>query len=218
MRFGYARVSTAHQNNSREAQERMLREAGCDEVYTDEASGKSTEGREGLERMLTKLRKGDEVYAVRLDRLGRSTKDVLGIADRIKEAGASLQVGDMGLDTSTTTGEFMLTVIAAVAQMERRVMLERQAVGIEAAKAQGKYAGRKPTVRKRADEIVRLSNEGLSKRQIAERMGCSIRSVFAVLSAARRHQGTRFPSGWADAKHSPGASAKQECSRQGNDA
>ena len=73
MKFGYARVSTAHQQNSKEAQERMLNEAGCEEVFTDEASGKSTEGRDGLERMLMKLRKGDEVYAVRLDRqIGRA--------------------------------------------------------------------------------------------------------------------------------------------------
>ena len=185
MKFGYARVSTAHQQNSREAQERLLVEAGCAEVFTDQASGKTTEGRDGLERMLMKLRKGDEVYAVRLDRLGRSTRDLLDTAEQIKSAGATLYVGDLGLDTSTTTGEFMLTVIAGVAQMERRIMLERQAIGIEAAKAQGKYAGRKPKVRQQAAKIVRLANEGLPKREIAERLGCSIRSIFAILADAK---------------------------------
>lgn len=186
MKFGYARVSTAHQQNSREAQVRLLKEAGCEEVFTDEASGKTTEGREGLDKLLTKLRKNDEVYVVRLDRLGRSTKDVLAIAEQIKEARASLEIGDLGLDTGTTTGQFMLTVIAAVAQMEREIMLERQAIGIEAAKAEGKYKGRKPTVREQADKIVKLAEEGLSKRQIAERLGCSIRSVFGVLAEARK--------------------------------
>ena len=185
MKFGYARVSTAHQQNSREAQERLLREVGCEEVFTDEASGKTTEGRDGLERMLVKLRKGDEVYAIRLDRLGRNTRDVLEVAEKIKDAGATLQVGDLGLDTSTTSGEFMLTVIAGVAQMERSIMLERQAIGIEAAKAQGKYAGRKPKVRQQAAKIVQLANEGLPKREIAERLGCSIRSIFAVLADAK---------------------------------
>ncbi len=185
MKFGYARVSTAHQQNSREAQERLLKEAGCDEVFTDEASGKTTEGRDGLERMLMKLRKGDEVYAVRLDRLGRSTRDLLDTAEQIKDVGATLHVGDLGLDTSTTTGEFMLTVIAGIAQMERRIMLERQAIGIEAAKAQGKYVGRRPKVREQAAKIVQLANEGLPKREIAERLGCSIRSIFAVLADAK---------------------------------
>jgi len=185
MKFGYARVSTAHQQNSKEAQERMLNDAGCEEVFIDEASGKSTEGRDGLERMLIKLRKGDEVHAVRLDRLGRNTRDVLDVAEKIKGAGATLQVGDLGLDTSTTSGEFMLTVIAGVAQMERAIMLERQAIGIEAAKAQGKYAGRKPKVREQAAKIVQLANEGLPKRLIAERLGCSIRSIFAVLADAK---------------------------------
>lgn len=185
MKFGYARVSTAHQQNSREAQVRMLTEAGCEEVFTDEASGKTTEGRDGLKRLLMKLRKGDEVYAVRLDRLGRSTRDVLDVAEEIKQAGASLKVGDLGLDTSTTTGEFMLTIIAAVAQMERRVMLERQAVGIEAAKAEGKYQGRKRKVREQAQKIIRQSEEGLSKREIAEKLGCSIRAVFSVLADAK---------------------------------
>ena len=189
MKFGYARVSTAHQQNSKEAQERLLREGGCEEVFTDEASGKSTEGRAGLERLLMKLRKGDEVYAVRLDRLGRNTRDVLELAEKVKDAGATLQVGDLGLDTSTTSGEFMLTVIAGVAQMERRIMLERQAIGIEAAKAQGKYAGRKPKVREQAQKIARLANEGLSKREIAEKIGCSIRSVFAVLADAKTTDG-----------------------------
>lgn len=186
MKFGYARVSTAHQQNSREAQVKLLKEAGCEEVFTDEASGKTTEGREALDRLLTKLRTGDEVYVVRLDRLGRSTKDVLAIAEQIKEAGASLEIGDLGLDTGTTTGQFMLTVIAAVAQMEREIMLERQAIGIEVAKAQGKYKGRKPKVRQQADKIVQLAEQGLSKRQIAERLGCSIRSVFAVLAEAKK--------------------------------
>ena len=185
MKFGYARVSTAHQQNSREAQERLLNEAGCEKVFTDEASGKTTEGRDGLERMLMKLRKGDEVYAVRLDRLGRSTRDLLDTAEKIKDVGATLHVGDLGLDTRTSTGEFMLTVIAGIAQMERRIMLERQAIGIEAAKAQGKYAGRKPKVRRQAAKIVQLANEGLPKREIAERLGCSIRSIFAVLADAK---------------------------------
>ncbi len=186
MKFGYARVSTAHQGNSREAQERLLRdEAGCDEVFTDEASGKASEGRSGLERMLLKLRRGDEVHATRLDRLGRNTKDVLEIADKVREAGASLHLGDLGLDTSTPSGELMLTVLAGVATMERQVMLERQAIGIEAAKAQGKYKGRKPKVRAKTPEIVKLASEGVTKREIAERLGCSISSVFAVLAEER---------------------------------
>ncbi len=185
MKIGYARVSTAHQNNSMEAQDRLLREAGCDEVHADEASGKTTEGRDALDRMLMKLRKGDEVYVTRLDRLGRNTKDVLTIAEQIKDSGASLVIGDLGLDTATPTGGLMLTILAAVATMEREVMLERQAIGIEAAKAAGKYKGRRPKVRENAPDILRLAREGLPKREIAERLGCSIRAVFGVLADAR---------------------------------
>ena len=111
--------------------------------------------------------------------------DVLWIAEQIKMARTALKVGDINLDTSATTGEFVFTVIAAVAQMERRIMLERQAIGIEAAKAKGRYKGRKPTVREQAETIAKLAEQGLAKREIADKMGCSIRSVFAVLAEAK---------------------------------
>lgn len=140
MRFAYIRVSTAEQNSARQREE--LEKHGIDEWYEEKVSGKSME-REQLQQMLRYVRKGDEVYVMDFSRLSRNVQDLLNIVDLLKEKEVKLVSLKENLDTSTTTGKLMLTMIGAIAEFERENILERQREGIAIAKREGKYKGRK---------------------------------------------------------------------------
>jgi DNA invertase Pin-like site-specific DNA recombinase len=122
------------------------------------------------------------------DRLARSTTDLLAIEADLTKRGVGLVIQSMGLDTrgngSNPTTRLQLTILAAVAQFEREVMLERQRDGIAAAKKEGKYKGRKPTARVKSAEIRALAADGLSKEAIAQKLDISRRSVFRILAEA----------------------------------
>jgi DNA invertase Pin-like site-specific DNA recombinase len=109
-------------------------------------------------------------FAPRLDRLARSTQHLLEIAEGVKAKGADLCILNLG-DTRTATGRLTLTVIGAIACFERELTLERQREGIAKAKAEGKYKGRKPTARARADEIAPLKADGVRPTDIARKLG-----------------------------------------------
>ena len=153
MLVGYARTSTAGQIAGLEAQERELRAAGCDKIFREQVS--SVAERQQLEAALDYVREGDSFTVTKLDRLARSVGDLLAIVSRLEAKGVSLRVlsmsGTQSLDTSTATGRLMLSVIGAVGQAEREAMLERQREGIAKAKREGRYKGRVPTARRKAD-------------------------------------------------------------------
>ena len=184
MLVGYARTSTAGQIAGLEAQERELRAAGCDKVFREQVS--SVAERQQLEAALDYVREGDSFTVTKLDRLARSVGDLLEIVARLERRKVSLRVlamsGTQPLDTSTATGRLMLAVIGAVGQAEREAMLERQREGIAKAKAQGRYKGRVPTVRRKADEIIRLKEEGVRPSEIASKLGIGRASVYRVLA------------------------------------
>jgi len=113
-----------------------------------------------LEAALDYIRDGDTLVVCKLDRLARSTQNLLDITERIRRKGAHLHVLNLGMDTGTATGKLLLTVIGAIGQFEREMMLERQREGIAKAKANGKYKGRKPTAQAHGVEVQRLSREG----------------------------------------------------------
>lgn len=138
MKIGYIRVSTEEQNTAR--QEVLLRELGVDEVFVDKASGKSTD-RSELRRMMEYVRKGDTVIVESISRFARNTRDLL---ERLTAKEVEFVSKKEAIDTTTPTGKFMLTVFAAVAELEREYILQRQREGIAIAKQQGKYTGRKP--------------------------------------------------------------------------
>jgi DNA invertase Pin-like site-specific DNA recombinase len=182
--IGYARTSTLEQEAGLAAQVRDLAAAGCNRTYSEQVS--SVAERAELERALDYLRDGDgDVFVVtKLDRFARSLDEALRLEKRIAAKGATLRVLGMGIDTSTPTGRLMFGMLAAVAQFEREIMLERQKEGIAAAKAEGKYLGRKPTVRAQAGEILRLSrDEKLTNAEIARRLGVHRANVGRVLAA-----------------------------------
>src|SRR5262249_34679679 len=138
--IGYARVSTTDQKA--ETQVSRLRAAGCKIVCTEKVSGKSRVGRTELQRVLEFMDVGDILIVVKLDRLGRSTRDVLNIVHELDEKGATLRVLEPEIRTSGPMGKLVLTVLGMVAEMELGFIRDRQRTGIERAKASGVYKGR----------------------------------------------------------------------------
>ena len=141
MKIGYVRVSTEEQNTAR--QEIMLRELGVDELFVDRASGKNADLPE-LNRMMNFVRRGDTVIVESISRFARNTRDLLDLVERLTEKQVEFVSRKEAIDTTTPTGKFMLTVFAAVAELEREYILQRQREGIAIAKQQGKYRGRPP--------------------------------------------------------------------------
>jgi DNA invertase Pin-like site-specific DNA recombinase len=128
------------------------------------------------------VREGDTLVVTKLDRLARSVTHLGEIVQALKAKGVALRVLNLGIDTNTATGELILNVLGSVAQFERSMMLERQREGVAKAKAEGKYKGRVPTARLKADRIRALREQGLTTGQIALDVGVSRRSVFRVLA------------------------------------
>lgn len=141
MKIGYCRCSTVDQNTAR--QEKILKDLGCEKIYTDMVSGKSRD-RPGLQEMLSFIREGDILYVESISRLARSTHDLLDIIDELQQKKVSFVSEKERIDTNTPQGQFMLTVFAAMAELERSQIRQRQAEGIAIAKKEGKYKGRQP--------------------------------------------------------------------------
>src|SRR5437763_14382199 len=155
MIFGYARVSTDGQ--SVDAQVRQLRAAGCGKIYRETASGVKTD-RSQLRRAIDKLAAGDVLMVTRLDRLARSTRDLLNTLASIAAKGAGFRSVDHAwADTTTAHGRLMLTVLGGLAEFERELIRARTGEGRERAKASGAILGRKPklTVHQRREAIAR---------------------------------------------------------------
>ena len=143
MKIGYVRVSTEEQNTAR--QEIMLRELGVDELFVDRASGKNAD-RPELNRMMNFVRRGDTVIVESISRFARNTRDLLDLVEQLTAKQVEFVSRKEAIDTTTPTGKFMLTVFAAVAELEREYILQRQREGIAIGKLQGKYRGRPPKV------------------------------------------------------------------------
>ena len=189
MLIGYGRTSTADQQAGIQAQERDLSVAGCDKLFIEQVS--SIGKRQQLDAALDYVRDGDTLVVTKLDRLARSVPDLLTMVARLEGKNVGLRVlamsGGQPLDTGTAIGKLMLAVIGAVGQFEREMMLERQREGIAKAKRDGRYKSRAPTVRRRATEIVRLKDAGVTPTQIAAKLGIGRASVYRMLSG--QHDG-----------------------------
>ena len=140
MKIGYVRVSTVEQHEERQIIE-LKEKANVERIYKDKLSGKNTE-RPQLRAMIDFAREGDTIYVSEFSRLARSTKDLLSIIQDLREKGVQVISLKENFDTSTPTGELAMTVFAAIATFERKIMLQRQAEGIAVAKAKGVYKGR----------------------------------------------------------------------------
>ena len=141
MRVGYVRCSTAEQNEARQL--KMMEEQLVEKIFIDKASGKNTDRKE-FQAMMAFLRTGDTVIVESISRIARNTRDLLTIVSNLAENDVEFVSLKEDIDTSTPQGRFMLTVFGALSELERESILERQRGGIEIAKAEGKYKGRKP--------------------------------------------------------------------------
>ncbi len=188
----YARVSTCDQQAGLDAQIRDLKAAGCEEIFAEQVSAVAQ--RDRLAEALRFVRRGDTVCVTRPDRLARSTTDLLRIVEVLDRRGVGLIMLSMGgqrIDTRSPTGKLMITMLGAISEFERGLLLERQREGVRKAQLDGKYKGRKPTARAKAAEVLRLADEGLPRTEIAERLEIGVASVYRVLADAKKGAGDR---------------------------
>jgi DNA invertase Pin-like site-specific DNA recombinase len=169
MKYGYARVSPGGKSESVDAQARQLTKAGCKKVFRDvHVSGAKTD-RPTLRRVIQTLEAGDVLMVTRLDRLARSTRDLLNTLAVITERKAGFRsLGDAWADTTTSHGRLMLTVLGGLAEFERDLIRKRTAEGRERAKARGVRLGRKPKLTAhQQQEARRRRDDGEPIRDIA---------------------------------------------------
>ena len=160
MKVAYERVSTTQQSTLR--QEMMMQEHGIEKVFSEKVSGKDR-NRPELEKMLAFVREGDIVLIESINRLARSTRDFLNILNELEQKHVTLVSLKEQIDTSTPTGRFLVSIFAALAQLEREQILTRQKEGIAAQKAKGIYTGGRPRVQvdqKQFDSVVRKWKAG----------------------------------------------------------
>lgn len=144
MRIGYARVSSREQVLERQLKE--LRQAGCEQVFSETTSGKKDAARPEWERCLASLRRGDVLVVCELSRLGRHTGQLTELTDALDDRGVGLKIMNLDIDTTTPSGRLIFTIVAAVAQMERELLVERTHSGLAAARAAGRVGGKRRVI------------------------------------------------------------------------
>ncbi len=181
MKVAYIRVSTVEQNEARQME--AMKGFGIDKYFIEKKSGKNTTDRPQLQAMLDFVREGDTVYIHSLDRLARSTQDLLNIVEQLQAKGVELHSDKEAIDSNTPTGKLMLTMIAAINQFERENLLERQREGIAIAKEQGKYKGRKQVKPEAWEEAYAKykAREIKSVSELAKVLGISRPTVYKLI-------------------------------------
>ncbi|MGV2016794.1 recombinase family protein [Agrobacterium sp. 22-223-1] len=177
-RIGYARVSTLDQDL--QVQLDRLRSEGCEIVRSEKVSGGTRDGRTELATVIEFLREGDELLVTRLDRLGRDTRDVLNIVHDCQQRGAFVTILDPHVTTRGEIGHIILTVLGMVAQMEKRLIKERQREGIERAKLSNTYKGGKRRIAR--EEVLQKLAAGMKVSEVARAMNCSRMQIYRIAS------------------------------------
>jgi DNA invertase Pin-like site-specific DNA recombinase len=176
MLIGYARVSREDQNL--ELQLQALTHSKCERIFSDKKSG-AQNVRKGLEEALSHLRPGDTLVVWKLDRLGRSVKQLVDLVQELEAKGSQFRSLKDNIDTSTSTGRFFFHMMASLAQMERELIAERTKAGLEAARKLGRTGGRP---RSMTDGKVRsakkLLKSGMPPRDVAENLGVSLATLY----------------------------------------
>lgn len=185
MLLGYARISTEDQKL--DLQLEALARAGVDErrIYRDSASG-ATADRPGLEAALIALRPGDVLVVWRLDRLGRSLKDLIALTERINEAGAGLRSLGEAIDTTSPTGQLFFHIFGAIAQFERALIVERTRAGLAASRKKGRRGGRPAKIPPKAIAAARamLDSPELTAADVAAQLGVHRVTLYRALRKA----------------------------------
>jgi len=184
MQIGYARISTKDQNLL--LQHEALNKAKCEKIYDDKISGIKT-SRDGLNLALEVLRKGDTLIVWKLDRLGRSVKDLVTMVGDLEKRGVHFKSLTDNIDTSTSAGRFFFHVMASLAQMERELLIERTKAGLDVARKRGRIGGRK---RKMTDSKLKsakkLLSDGVPSKDVARDLGISVPTLYRWIPASER--------------------------------
>ena len=171
LKIGYIRVSTQEQNTIR--QEVLMESLGVDQIYIDHMSGKNTD-RPELKKMMEFVRQGDTVIVESISRFARNTKDLLELVEQLTSKGVEFVSQKEAIDTSTPAGKFMLTIFAAVSELERDYLLQRQREGIDQAKVQGKYTGRRSKELPEFDGVIaKWKNDEITAVTAMKKLGVS---------------------------------------------
>lgn len=184
--WGYARTSTISQLAGLTDQVAQLKAAGCTDqsIYQEQISSVKMEDRIEFAKVLAKLGKGDVLVFTSLSRAARSMIHMIEIESAIAKVGATLRILDLNCDTATPQGRLTFNLFASIATFERENMLERQKVGIAAAKAEGKYKGRAPSAQAKSAKVLELAAKNLTKQEIADATGMGVASVYRILKAS----------------------------------
>jgi len=180
--LGYARVSTPDRCPS--AQRNRLLEAGAIRVFTNTTSGNRSDG-PGLAELINHARPGDRLCVTRLDRLGRSLRELLETVDGLKARGNHLVSLEESLDTSSAAGELVFHVFGAIAHFERRLISERTRDGIAEARRRGRQSGRPPLDPETVSAAQKLIDAGLSPAQAAKQLSIGRATAYRIATAMR---------------------------------
>lgn len=180
MKIGYARASTLDQNL--DLQLDALSQVGCENIYQEKISSVK-DNRPELENCLKALRQGDVLYIWRLDRFGRSLKELISLVTQIQDMGCELVSLKENIDTSTPTGKLTFHLFASLAEFERELIKERTQAGLVAARARGKNGGRPYKLNESEKKMVRklMSDRNTSVIEIAKKFGISRATVYNIL-------------------------------------
>jgi len=179
--YGYCRVSTLDQNPTMQ-KDAILKRYPNAKIITEKKSGTTTKGRDQLQTLLKIIDEGEKVVVWKLDRLARNMKDLLDIVDHIQAKGASLEILDQSIDTSTAAGNAFLQMLGVFAEFETNLRKERQMAGIAKAKAKGVYTGRKPALNDaQKAEIRDKKQKGMNPSQLSKEYGVSRGTVYNIL-------------------------------------
>lgn len=178
--FGYARVSTEQQNLDRQLD--ALRKYGCDVIYNEKMTGTKRD-RPELEKMLDRMTEGDTVVIESLSRLGRSTKDLIELTELFEQKCVHLVSLKESIDTSTSTGKLLFTLMSAIAQFERDVIADRTREGLKSARARGRTGGRPKTNTAQLKKAIKLYHtQQYSIKEIEELTGVKKSTLYRNLS------------------------------------
>jgi len=182
MLIGYARVSTQDQNL--ELQVDALTKAGCKKIFDDKISGSRAE-RPGLTKALEMLREEDTLVVWKLDRLGRSVKNLVNLVGELHKQGIQFKSLTDAIDTGTPSGRFFFHVMASLAEMERELTVERTRAGLEVARQLGRKGGRKRQMTdSKIESAKKLLANGVPPRDVAKNLGVSVPTLYRWIPAS----------------------------------
>ncbi len=182
MLIGYARVSTQDQNL--ELQIEALQKAGCQKIFEDKASGSRAE-RPGLAKAQDSFRRGDTLVVWKLDRLGRSVKNLVDLVGELQKQGVQFKSLTDSIDTGTASGRFFFHVMASLAEMERELTIERTRAGLETARQLGRIGGRKRQMTEsKIKSAKKLLASGVPPRDVAANLGVSVPTLYRWIPAS----------------------------------